>query len=191
MSRRRIIENPRAFSGREEAERLRTTFQNEEPDREEDFAWSWPHELRCIGEGYAVMYRSNKWKKNKNEFENYKHVCESRDPWKLYTVPGFTASGVSLTGHTRAVSPKEMPANFAVLANCLGVQCRLFEKHGQRLVMPEGDEGIYEIQIPRSKLGSGRTRSGHLFLCVYVESEGPKLFIFGTELDVEKDGIVG
>ena len=192
MSRPRIIENPRVFSGREEAMRLRKTFQNAEPEVETHLPWPWPHSLRCIGEGYAVMYRSNKWKRNKNEYEDYKHLCESRKPWKLYAAPGFQVAGVTLAGDTKEVAASGMPENFAELANCIGVQCRLLRKErGGRVVMPEADEGLYEIQIARSKIGAGRTRAGHLFICVYVESEGPKLFIFGTELDVEKDGIVG
>ena len=191
--RRRIIENPTAFSGRDDAIHIRETFQDKEFEREIHIPWNWPTSLRCIGEGYAVMYRSDKWKKRRGEFEDYKHVCESKKPWKLYAAPSFHVDGVELVGETKDVPASEMPKNFAELANCLGVQCRLYRRErGGRIVMPrDEDAGFYEIQIKRAKLAAGRTRHGHTFLCVYVEDEGPKLFIFGTELDVEKDGITG
>lgn len=189
--RRRIVENHRASSsGRDAAIRIRETFYNKPAEKETEFDWSWPKNIRHIGEAYAVMYRSDKWKK-RGDYENYKHICESKTPWKLYAAPGLEIARVELSGEARDVSTAQMPDTFAVLANCLGIQCRLYQKRGGRVVMPEGDDGLFEVQIPRAKLGSGKTRSGKVFLCIYVESEGPKLFIFGTELDVEKDGIVG
>lgn len=194
--RRRMVENVKSFGGRDQAIRIRETFQNAPAEHETEMPWDWPHSLRLVGEAYAVMYRSNKWKKNKTEYESYKHICESRKPWKLYAVPGFVIEHqrggvIPFYGESFETPLSQMPASFAELANFLGIQCRLLEKRGGRVVMPTGDERLVEIQLARAKLAAGKTKNGKTFLTVYIESEGPKLIIFGTELDVEKDGIVG
>jgi hypothetical protein len=182
----------RLYDKRAEAEaiKLRETFQAKPWEWATEFSWSWPSDVREIGEGMAVMYRSDKWKK-KGNYEDYKHVCEAKRPWKLFAAPGFHIDGVKTYGETRPLRVPEMPDTIATLALFLGLQCRLKQRHGRRIVTPEGDEGIYQIEIRRGKLAAGRTRGGECFLCVYVEDEGPKLFLFGEELDVEKDGIVG
>ena len=183
-----MVENVKAFGGRDQAIKIRETFQNAPAEHETEMPWEWPRQLRLVGEAYAVMYRSNKWKKRRDQYESYKHICESRKPWKLFAAPGFSIDGATLHGDSFETPLSQMPASFAELANFLGIQCRLFDT---RLVMPTGDDGLYEIQIPRAKLAAGKTKNGKTFLTVYIESEGPKLIVFGTELDVEKDGIVG
>lgn len=197
--RRRVLENPRGPArserSRDEAVHIRETFYNKPAEQETEMPWSWPTTLVHAGEAFAVMYRSDKWHK-KGDFEDYKHICEGRKPWDLFAVPDAEirdedGEPIELVGKERKVPAGEMPSSFAVLANCLGVQGRFYREHGSRIVMPQGDDNIYQVQFARSKLASGKTRSGKMFLCVYVENEGPKLFIFGTELDVEKDGIVG
>lgn len=187
--RRRLVENKGPGFGRAEAERLRETFQDKPWQKETALPWTWPTSAREIGAGLAVMYRSDKWKKPR-QYESYKHVCESHTPWRLFAFPGFEVQGVRLHSHAGrdSYSPGSMPDTVAELALFLGLQCRLFDSSGR---LPAGDAGIYELTIPKAKLGAGRTKSGKFFLYVYVENEGPKLLLFGDELDVEKDGIVG
>jgi hypothetical protein len=184
-----MVENE-SRTGRAAALHIRETFQDRPSDREETFEWSWPKTLRLVGEGYSVMYSSDKWHK-RGDFESYKHVCESKTPWKVYAAPGFSPKGATLVGSSHPMPESDMPSTIATLANFLGLQARLFQREGSRLVTPEGDDGIYQIQIPRAKLGAGRTKRGKLFLTVFDKQDGPQLFIFGDQLDVEKDGIVG
>jgi hypothetical protein len=186
--RRRMVENKRSDFGRAEAEKIRETFQDQPWKRETKMPWGWPKSVREIGVGMAVMYRSDKWKKP-GKYESYKHICESHRPWRLFAAPGFAIEdGVRVHGHSTSLHVEAMPTSFAVLALFLGLQCRLFGTDGH---LPAGDDGFYEVTIPKAKLCAGRTTGGDLFLCVYVEKEGPKLFLFGDELDVERDGIVG
>lgn len=186
---RRFFDNKQSF-GEAEAVRLRETFQDRPAEWKDTFEWGWPKTMREVGVGMAVMYRSDKWKK-KGKYESYKHVCEGKKPWRLFAAPGFVIDGVRLVGEARTPKQTEFPDTIAILALFLGMQCRLFERDTSGIFLPEGDDGIYEVSIPKGKLAAGRTRSGDLFLTVYVEDEGPKLFLFGEELDVEKDGIVG
>lgn len=185
--RRRMVENRAPRRDEREAQRIRETFQDKPAAWDIHFDWTWPATLREIGVGMAVMYRSDKWKKPGN-FEDYKHICESKTPWRLFASPDFTIEGVRLAGPSAKLLSEKMPDTIAELALLLGVQCQLFGKDGK---LPAGDEGIFQVTIARGKLAAGRTRSGEAFLCMYVQDEGPKLFLFGEELDVEKDGIVG
>jgi len=186
---RRYLENKRASFGEKEAIRLRETFQDKPWEWEEIFSWGWPKTVRAIGVGRAVMYRSDKWKK-KGKYESYKHVCESKTPWELYAAPGFAIEGQKVYGEEVALGRERMPGTIATLALFLGLQAHLFERDARGLFLPEGDEGLYQLSLKNAKLAAGRTKSGELFLLIYV-NEAPELFLFGEELDVEKDGIVG
>ncbi len=176
--------------GEAEAIRIRETFQDREAEWKDTFDWGWPKTMREVGVGMAVMYRSDKWKK-KGKYESYKHVCEGKTPWRLFVAPDFEIDGVTLAGESRTPKQTEFPDTIAILALFLGIQCRLFEKSKSGIYLPEGDDGVFEVSIPKAELAAGKTRSGGTFLTVYVKSEGPKLFLFGEELDIEKDGIVG
>lgn len=195
MRRTRFVENRKTGRfGREEAIRIRETFQNKPAQWEETFDWSWPTSVREIGVGEAVMYRSNKWKKNPRDYESYKHVCESKTPWRLFAVNDFSIQGHRLVGASVRWNREKMPDTVAILALFLAVQVRLFERDSGGIFLPDGgdgEDGRHQIEISNAKLAAGRTKSGECFLCIYVASEGPKLFLFGEELDVEKDGIVG
>ena len=85
-----------------------------------------------------------------------------------------------------------MPDSFAVLADILGVQVQLYERGGaDGYQLPKSDDGLYQVDISRAKLGASRfPDTGDAFLIVY-SSAGVDLLIVGKQLDIEKDGIVG
>lgn len=183
----------RNFDARESAKKIREDFYAKPVGKEKNFHWTWPTELVEVGECLATIYRSDKWKK-KGEYEDYKHKSESEQ--RLYVVPGtplaeLKTTGMKLVGPTETVPSRFLPDTVAELAHFMGFQVRLYEKEGTRFYLPEGDEGLFEFTINHAKLGAGRCENGKVFLVVYHEKRGPYCFVFGEELNVEKDGIVG
>jgi len=158
-----------------------------------NLSWRWPTELVEVGECLGTLYRSNKWKKNKNEFEDYKHRSEAEQ--RLYVVPSKMAElrslNLPLAGPTEPVKREILPDALAELALFMGFQVRLYQKEGTQYFLPDGDEGLYEFTINHAYLGAFKCKDGTTGLTVYRPKEGPYLFVFGVELDVEKDGIVG
>ena len=81
-----------------------------------------------------------------------------------------------------------MPSHFSILASLIGIQVHLFDEKGQLVK----DENLYEITVGHGMLaGANFPDTGEPFLVVYTRTEGVHMIITGTELDVEKDGIVG
>ena len=189
MTRRRLVENFRDGSG---ARALRETFTARPAEWVETFDWQWPGELHEVGECLGVMYKSDKWKK-KGNYEDYKHVSEAEQ--RLYLAPGFELAGrdgkpLKVAAELERVPPGMMPDTIATLALFMGIQCRLYERRGRELYLPNGDAGLFEFHVPHAKLAAGKTQNGTTFLSVY-DKTGPCCLVFGVELDVEKDGIVG
>lgn len=189
--RRRIY--TRNFDGASAAKKIREDFYAKPAGRIKSFAWRWPTELVEVGECLGTLYRSDKWKK-KGNFEDYKHRSEAEQ--RLYVVPSklsqLQALDLPLVGPTASVPHEILPDTVAELALFMGFQVKLYQKEGSRYFLPDdGDEGFYEFTIQRAKLGAGRCKDGTTFLVVYREKEGPYCFVFGVELAVEKDGVVG
>lgn len=192
---RRRIYTPN-FDGASEAKKLREDFYAKptDPKRTTNFSWRWPTELVEVGECLGTLYRSNKWKKKRDEYEDYKHRSESEQ--RLYVVPSklpeLRALGIPLVGPTEKIQKEILPATFAELALFMGFQVRLYqEEEDRRYFLPDGDEGLYEFTVNHSLLGAGRCKDGTTFLVNYRKHDGPYCFVFGVELDVERDGIVG
>ena len=195
MGRRIYVRN---FDGAAEAKELRENFYAKPVSRVKQFGWSWPTELVEVGECLGTLYRSDKWHK-KGEFEDYKHKSEGEQ--RIYVVPGapfeeIKALGLPLVGAREKIPSRLMPTTFAELALFMGFQVKLYEKdRSNRFFLPDDaehpDRGLYEFSIAHAKLGAGRCENGRAFLVAYHERQGPYCFVFGEELDVEKDGIVG
>lgn len=193
--RRRLVENPRKkatqTADHEAAAAVRKTFVDREPEKIESMVWDWPKTLVHCGECLAVMYESDKWQKRRGSMVRYKHLSES--PQQLYVRKGFIRG---YPGHDiRALGPdcevESMPKAFAVLADCLGIQARLFDKDGEGFYLPNGDDGICQIDLHGLKLGGGHhPDTEEAFLVVYDEAACYCL-VTGSDLDIEKDGIVG
>jgi len=167
----------------ERSVRIREDFMDKPHRRKWVPGWEWPKELQEVGECEAVMYRSNKWQKDGRQID-YKHVKEG--PQKLLLVPRMQAKGEDIMFRGPLVDLRgEMSDTFAVLADCLSVQARLYsDSRGKRY----GD--YVDLKWPRSKLGAGEFDDGGAFLVIY-DREGVLGLIIGEKLQVLKDGIVG
>ena len=185
--RRRIVD------AQDDARELRETFMDRGMRRVNHFDWEWPDRLCEVGTCLAVMYSSDKWRKP-GKYVDYKHVSEG--PQLLYAKPDFI---VDEDGQPMRVPGPvvelggELPDTIALLAPILGIQCQLYQPDmSGGYYLPNGDEGIYELAIPRAKLGAVRDpRSGKAYLVVFTDREGVLCLVTGDELDVMKDGIVG
>jgi hypothetical protein len=173
------------------AKKIFETFMARPSERLVPMPFSWPTTMQEVGQGHAIMYRSNKWKRNRKNFESYKHVAED---WQtLYVTPGFLrdwwrpAKKIEVYGPM--VSFKEpMPQHFAMLAPLLGVQMRLFDED---LKLPKGDKRLFEVTVAHGMMGAAKhPKTEEPFVFVYSK-QGIHMVFTGPSLDIEKDGIVG
>ena len=163
--------------------------------RRRTFSWGWPAELSHIGRCLAVMYSSDKWKSEK-DFEDYKHIAEA--PQEFLVAPDVDIRIMGRSGRKKLdginVSMIEpMPSDIADLAPLLGVQVQLFSSvKGKRGKLGRSQEDLFELAPSRAILGGARhPKTGAAFLVIYNASRGPIALITGSDLDVEKDGVVG
>lgn len=170
----------------DEAAKTFRTFMARDHRRQVPMKFSWPKQMQEVGMGKAVMYRSNKWKSNRSEFEDYKHIAEAQQA--VYVTPGFLRDWNNPSQKLDVAGPivqleDPMPKHFAVLAPLLGVQVRL---NGV-----EGDD-LYEVVVKHGMLGAAvHPKTNEPFLFVYTAAGGVHMLLTGKELDIEKDGIVG
>lgn len=179
-----------------DARKLREKFRDEPATKETAVPWQWPRAMQEVGTCESVMYVSDKWPwQNKGQYVDYKHVAEG--PQTLFVRTGFIreyshpAREIEVSGPS--IELRDMPNAFAVLADILGVQTRLYEPNSRktRQFSKNADDGYYQIDIAGAKLGGAKhPRTGETFLFIYT-SAGVHCLITGRELDVEKDGIVG
>lgn len=171
------------------------TFMARNPTREVEMPWTWPTEMQEVGVGQAEMYRSNKWKKDLENWEDYKHVAES--PRLTYCRPGFLRDWNNPRKHLEVVGPmvkfdEPMPRHFTILAPLLGVQLHLFDENEKGDIYLPKDENIYEVRMDRGMLGGAiHPKSKEPFLFVYTEKGGVHMLITGNRLQIKRDGIVG
>lgn len=174
-----------------EAVEMFETFHAKASKRQVKYDFNWPTQFQEAGQAVAQLYRSNKWKMNPKEYEDYKHIAEA--PQYCYIVPGFLRDATGkkpLPIHGDFIDLNdEMPEHFTILAPLIGVQVRLYDETGK---LPRGDSGLYEVTMPHGMLGGARfPGSDEAFLLVYTRKGGVHMIITGNELDVEKDGITG
>lgn len=171
------------------------TFHDRAPAQEFELPFGWPTKMQEIGVGGAEMYRSNKWKKDRRDHEDYKHVAEGTRT--VYAEPGFLREWGSPSSRIEVVGPivrfeEPMPRHFTRLGPLLGVQVRLYEEDAKgKLFVPKGDKGRYEVSVARAWLGSAKhPATNETFLFVYTEN-GVHVILTGGSLSIEKDGITG
>ena len=191
MTRRYVVNRAESVQA---ARRLRETFVDAPARKQRPVPWEWPRSMQEVGVCIAVMYASNKWQQNPRTVIDYKHLAEG--PQRLYVRKGFLREHKSPTHALRVVGPTvplnpPMPTAFAELSKILGVQAQLYQGTNRRFLVPEGDEHIYQIDIPRARLGAAEhPGTGETFLLIYND-DGVHCLITGDELAIEKDGIVG
>lgn len=174
----------------EEAKEIFEKFHDKPSKRKVKFDFSWPSVVQEIGEAKAQMYRSNKWKMNPKDTEDYKHIAESYQ--RCYVIPGFlkdysTGRKIPVYGPELEVQGP-MPKHFTILAPLIGIQVRLYGKSGK----PSKSDELYEVVVPNGILAGARhPDTDEVFLFVYTKAHGIGMLITGEKLDIEKDGIVG
>ena len=179
------------------AEEIRETFTDRPAEKRTNVSWRWPRTLQEVGQCVAVMYSSDKWKagRGKNWAEDYKHVAEG-EQWILVR-PGFLVEDERPSQEIPVCGPKielgPMPTAFAVLADVLGAQLRLYRQSDLRgtdgSAAASGD--LYQTNVARAKLGGARfPDNDEPFLFIYTAA-GVEMIIVGRELAIEKDGITG
>ena len=184
MTRRRVVDTSA------DAESMRKTFMDRPHTRHTELPFEWPESMQEIGVGHAVMYRSNKWKKNPSQTEDYKHIAESKQT--VYVTPKFLRTWENPNKPIEVHGPmveleRPMPKHFAVLAPLLGFQLQLNGPDGK----PDPD-GYYEVTVAHGMVGGAiHPETGEPFLFIYTRTDGVHMLLTGEELDVEKDGIVG
>lgn len=173
------------------ARKMFEDFHDRPSRRRVPFNFSWPKAYQEVGRAEAQMYRSNKWKKNPREFEDYKHIAEG--PQHCYVVSGFLRD-YETNKPLKVYGPKifldeKMPEHVTILAPLIGVQLQLYDASGK---LPRGEERLYEIVVGNGMLAGARfPETDEAFLVVYTKEGGVHMLITGEELDVERDGIVG
>lgn len=185
----------RVIDTKDAAEKTFRTFYDRPSEREFELTFGWPKKLQEVGVGRAEMYSSNKWMKNRSEYDDYKHVAEGMRT--VYCEPGFLREDGHPSRKIEVHGPmaefeEPMPKHFARLGPLLGVQIRLYEegKDGE-LILPSGDRGLYEVKIARAILGSAiHPETRETFLFVYTP-ERVHMILTGDKLSIEKDGIAG
>lgn len=171
--------------------RMFETFHDRPHKRQHKFSFGWPKTMQEIGRAEAQMYRSNKWKSNPKEFEDYKHIAEG--PQYCYAVPGFlldyqTSEPLKVYGPKISLDD-QMPEHVTILAPLIGVQVQLYDSRGR---LPAEDKNLFEVVVPKGMLAGSRfPDTDEAFLVVYTREEGVHMIIVGDKLDIEKDGIVG
>ena len=182
---------PKLVDTSERAEQIFEVFHARPHRRRVQMSFSWPAKMQEVGQGKAVMYRSNKWKRNLRDYEDYKHRAEA---WQtLYVAPGFLrdwwtpSKKVPVYGPMGKFEPP-MPQHFTILAPLLGVQIKLFDETGK---LPRGAQRLYEVTIPHGMLGAAEhPETEETILFVYNKS-GIHMMFTGPELAIEKDGVAG
>lgn len=181
------------------ARRIRRTFMDREPRKEDILRWNWPSKMMDVGTCEAVMYASDKWRTDERLID-YKHNAEELDgsggsKQRLLVVPGFLREYFNtrrrLPVEGQELDLDDMPEAFAVLAPILGIQARFQEADDDgELVLP--DDEYYQVDIANAWLGGAKHPvTGQKFLLVYTDSGGICCIITGGILDIKADGIVG
>lgn len=173
------------------------TFHDKAPIRVAELDHDLPKSWVCVGEALAVMYRTDKWKKDGTDID-YKHLHDKGEdkPYEFgkgvkFYEPASEVRKSKVNGRRTSRSPKKRaqrlptgrPEALTLLGYCLGVFVQRYD-----------DETIYEVNPRGCYLFS--SPSGNM-LAVYSPDEQPDgssgflAAMAGGNLRVLKDGIDG
>jgi hypothetical protein len=179
----------------DEAKSLFETFHARSHTKRFNTDFSWPRSMKCIGEAKAELYRSNKWKSDLRDFEDYKHIAETFQ--YVYVVPSLPLQywdgreTVKVHGKTQRIEEiigSPLPTHFSNIAPVVGIQIQLNGANGRP---QKGDAGLGELTFAHAIWGGARRQdTGRAFLFIYTKQGGVQLLVTGDKLDIISDGIV-
>lgn len=163
--------------------KIREDFYDKPHKKQQQVNWAWPAEMVEVGDCEAILYTSNKWQKD-GKMIDYKHVKEGDQKLMLRSDVALTGDADEMFGPVVDMR-NEFPDSFAVLAQSISIQARLYSDDSGKKY---GD--YVDLKFKGSKLGAGKFDDGSSFCFVYDKS-GVLAVVVGEKLDVLKDGIVG
>lgn len=198
----------RVYDAKELAQNTAQRFNDRPWEYKQNLPFSWPKNLRNVGDSLAVAYASDKWKPKKNsgsrEVELYKHLAESRN--RAFVKPGLLydyhspSKSWPVIGPTMSFEDCPMPKHFAILGLFEEVDLQLYTagSNADPEFSDDEDEGIVKITVRHGMLGGGYFMWSAIdegddepFLFVYTKTSGVCMILTGEDLDIQKDGIVG
>lgn len=155
------------------------TFHAKDPIRVAELRHGLPTRWKPVGDALAVMYRTDKWKKDGND-EDYKHLHDKSDD-----VPYEVGEGVRIYEPSRSGEPLPVsePKALTLLGYCLGV-----------FVRKDDDGEIYEANPRACYLFSSPSGDMLAIYSPHKQSNNKSGFLAvlaGGRLRVLKDGIDG
>lgn len=193
----------RVYDSADLARKMTETFKSRPVSEKKTIRHDWPVRWQHVGDSLAVAYSSDKWRPT-GDFKLYKHLAESRN--RAYCVPGFLRDPDNTKKLWPAIGPiisiddVPMPRDCSDLAlfEELDLQLHVTGDDDEPEFGDDESDGVVKVMIKHAKLGGGFVRWSQVsrrrdvpFLFVYTEDDGPLVMIFGDELDVLADGIVG
>lgn len=157
------------------------TFHAKDPIRIAELTHDLPTRWREVGDALAVMYRTDKWKKDGND-EDYKHLHDKADG-KPYDVGQGVRIYEPVRGGGGRSLPVPRPRALTLLGYCLGV-----------FVRKDDDSEIYEANPRGCYLFSSPSGDMLALYSPHQQSNGSSGFLAvlaGGKLRVLKDGIDG
>jgi hypothetical protein len=202
---------PRVLDARELAVRYRTTFTQKPLRGDKEYPFTWPTTWHHVGDTLAIAYASDKINPEKpsqfvkdGDYELYKHLAESRN--RVLCQPDFLVTKSKPRERWPVIGPMvslagvPMPKHFALLGFFEEADLRLHTAGTDEAPRfgRSADDGVVQVELRHAYVGGSKvlwSRDGkgkdQPFLTVFTESSGPLMLIFGDELDIERDGIVG
>ncbi len=196
----------RIYDASEIAQNITKTFKDRPAEYKQEFPFSWPSTMQNVGDSLAVAYGSDKWQPKsvdgKRQLKLYKHIAESRNralvrPGILYDY--YDDSSVWNTeGPFVDLKSIPFPKHFSILGYLEEIDLILYSKDKSGKLFFDNDN-IVKITVSGGMLGASEilwseidnSRENEPFIFAYSDNDGVMAIIFGEELDIEKDGIVG
>lgn len=160
------------------------TFHAKAPIRVAELAHELPDRWVCVGDALAVMYRTDKWKKDGTD-EDYKHLHDAGDdkPYAVRKGVRFYEPAKAVRGGRAQRLPVAKPKALTLLGYCLGA-----------FVRKDDDGETYETNPRGCYLFSSPSGNALYLYSPHKQSDGSSGFLAamaGGKLRVLKDGIDG
>lgn len=182
----------RVVDTRDLARRDREVFHDSRVRRQIQLSARWPRKLIDIGEGWGILYHSDKWKTE----DQYKHLTESTfrqvgqsersSTWRMLVNASFQMSfdrGGDIRKNASMVEvyqvEGDMPKHVAYLGEYLGLQGIL------------NDGRVVHVEIPGAHWAAARVPGDEDHAVLIAYSSSIHFVVVGPQLGIEKDGIVG